>query len=261
MIEKPILATVSGGKTSAFMALFLKERYPNRKIVFVFANTSKENEETLIFLDKLDKHFNLNIVWLEAVINPVKGKGTRHKIIDFNSAKRKGELFERLLKKYGLPSKLYRHCTRELKEAPIHNYAKQIFGKDYITAVGFRADEPHRLKEKKGEFYPLAEIYTTEKFINDWWEKQPFNLELNKHEGNCDFCFLKSKKKRVLLVKEGKVNVDWWREMEENYSSERQSMFDVRNNLTINDIVELAELEMTQINLFDDISFDCMCAN
>lgn len=260
-MSENILVTVSGGKTSAFMAIYLKEKFKDKNLLFCFANTSKENEETLIFLDKLDMHFNLNIVWLEAVINPKKGKGTRHKIVDFKTAKRKGELFEQLLKKYGLPSKLYRHCTRELKEAPIHNYAKEIFGKDYITAVGFRADEPHRLGKKKGEFYPLAEIYTNEKFINDWWERQPFNLGLNKHEGNCDFCFLKSKKKRVLLVKEGKVNIDWWREMEINYGSERQPMFDVRNNLCIDDLVKLAELEMQQISLFDDISFDCMCAN
>jgi len=48
MTEK-ILCTISGGRTSGFMAVFLKERYPNKNILFCFANTGKENEETLIF--------------------------------------------------------------------------------------------------------------------------------------------------------------------------------------------------------------------
>lgn len=256
--NKPILVSVSGGRTSAFMAVFLKERYRNRKMLFLFANTGKEKEETLIFLNKLDKHFGLGVVWLEAKVNPEKGKGTTYKVVDFKTASRNGQPFEEVIKKYGLPSKLFRHCTRELKENPIHKYAKEILGNEYLTAIGIRADEKHRLTQKENYIYPLAEMNIDKKFINDWWEKQPFNLKLREHEGNCDFCFLKSKKKRVMLLKDG-LNVEWWNRIEQKYTSEYQPMFDVRNDATIKDLIKLCELEQTQLSLLDDVSFDCFC--
>ena len=52
-----ILVTFSGGRTSAFMAKYIKERYCNDNILFVFANTGKEAEaktfkNPLIFVKK-----------------------------------------------------------------------------------------------------------------------------------------------------------------------------------------------------------------
>ncbi len=257
-IDKPILVSVSGGRTSAFMAIYLKERFPERKMLFVYGNTGKEKEATLVFLNNLDLHFNLGIVWVEAKVNPIKGKGTGYTIVDFATASRNGEPFESVIKKYGLPSKLFRHCTRELKEVPIHKYTKSILGKDYLTAIGIRADEKHRLGSKKGNVYPLAEINIDKKFINDWWSRQKFDLEILEHQGNCDFCFLKSKKKRVMLLDEG-LNVDWWNEMEQNHQKGIQLMFDVRNDLTIEDLIKINNDANMQINLFDDVSFDCFC--
>ncbi len=179
---KPILVTFSGGRSSAFMAVFVKNYYPNHEKLFVFANTGKEREETLIFVDKCDKEFDLNLVWLEADVNEEKGKGTNYKIVDFETASRNGEPFESVIKKYGLPSKLYRHCTRELKEVPIHKYAKEILRKDYLTAVGIRADEKHRLKNNENIIYPLSELNVDELFIRNWWKKQNFDLELKDYE-------------------------------------------------------------------------------
>lgn len=256
--DLPILVSVSGGKTSAFMAVYLKTRYPKRKLVFVFANTGKEREETLLFLKELDIAFKLNIVWIEAVVNPIKGKGTTFKIVNFVNASRNGEPFEAVIDKYGLPSKLYRHCTRELKEVPIHKYVKSVIGKDYLTAIGIRADEKHRLGSKKGFVYPLNEIGVTRELVNDWWNRQSFNLNLLEHQGNCDFCFLKSKKKRIMLLKEG-LNVDWWNRIERTKAKGVQTMFDVRNNLTIEDLIKLNNDDNTQVSLLDDISFDCFC--
>jgi hypothetical protein len=256
--NKPILVSVSGGRTSAFMAVFLKERFKDREMLCVFANTGKEREETLIFLDRLDKQFNLNLVWLEAKVNPEKGKGTTFKVVDFESASRNGEPFEEVIKKYGLPSKLYRHCTRELKEAPIHKYTKKILGKDYLTAIGIRADEKHRLTNKEDFIYPLADINVDKHFINNWWSKQPFDLELREHEGNCDFCFLKSQKKRVKLLSEG-LDVSWWSRMESDYGSGIQEIFDVRNNLSIEDLIKINNQLNLQTSLLDDVSFDCYC--
>lgn len=269
----PLLVSFSGGRTSAFMARFLKEHYLNREMLFVFANTGKEKEETLIFVDKCDKEFDLNLVWLEADVNDEKGKGTTYKIVDFETASRNGEPFEAVIKKYGLPSKLYRHCTRELKENPIHKYAKEILGSDYLTALGIRADEKHRLKSDPKKIYPLAEVNIDEVFIRGWWKRQSFDLELKDYEGNCDLCFLKSTRKKLTLIAENPSIVDWWNEMELKYSSQFQSKFDEIRNLSILDLVELAkkpfrkaidkeEQRENMPQLFEpefDLEYDCFC--
>lgn len=309
--RRNILVSFSGGRTSAFMAKFLKERYPNDNLLFVFANTGKEKEETLIFVNKCDKEFGLNLVWIEAKVNEKKGEGTTYKIVDFESASRNGEPFEAVLKKYGLPSKLYRHCTRELKEVPIHKYAKRIFeqkaflkwintnysvicpyprlqdyrlttlysrftktgNSDYITALGIRADEKHRLKSDPRKIYPLAEINVDEVFIRGWWKRQSFDLGLKDYEGNCDLCFLKSTRKKLTLIAEDPSIVNWWYEMEIKYNSQFQSKFDEIRNLSIMDLVELAKKPFRKAidkeaqresvpQLFEqeyDLEFDCFC--
>ena len=277
--SQPLLISFSAGRTSAFMCKFLIEHpaYKDREKLFLFANTGKELEETLIFADRCDKEFGLNLVWLEAKVNPEKGNGTDYRVVDFETASRKGEPFEAVIQKYGLPSKLYRHCTRELKEVPIHKYARQILGKDYQTAIGIRADEPHRLKQKPGYVYPLSEMNIDEKFIRNWWDKQPFDLGIKDYEGNCDLCFLKSKRKKLTLLSERPDVADWWDKMEEKYGSEYQSKFDEIRDLTIKELVHLAELPFQkavdkqdlrskQLTLFEfeaelDLEYDCFCKN
>ena len=144
-----------------------------------------------------------------------------------------------------------------MKERPIHKYAKEILG-EYVTAMGIRADEKHRLSKKPNTIYPLNDINVTKRFINEWWKDQPFNLNLKEHEGNCDFCFLKSQKKRVKLLSEG-LDVSWWNEMEKDYGSDIQPMFDVRNNDTIEDLIKINNEMNLQTTLLDDTSFDCYC--
>lgn len=67
MSELPLIISFSGGRTSAFMSLFLKKYYENsnRELHFIFANTGKEREETLEFVNKCSKEFDLNVIWLE----------------------------------------------------------------------------------------------------------------------------------------------------------------------------------------------------
>ncbi|MEE6130240.1 phosphoadenosine phosphosulfate reductase family protein [Chryseobacterium arthrosphaerae] len=274
-----ILISFSGGRTSAFMAKFCKEYYRNDNLLFVFANTGKEREETLDFVDKCDKEFKLNVVWLEADVQAEKGLGTRYKIVNYSTASREGEPFEEVIKKYGLPSKLYRHCTRELKEVPIHKFAKEYFkGEKYYTALGIRSDEPKRLNYNDPlKIYPLAEINVTEEFIRDWWSKFYFDLMLKDYEGNCDDCFLKSLRKKMTIATECPPRPIWWIRMEKAYGTDRQPMFDVRNNLSYEEISELSKKPFNKAidkkeqkkynpSLFDldielDVGFDCFCSN
>jgi hypothetical protein len=276
MIEnKPILITFSGGRTSAFMARLITElpKYKNSEKIIVFANTGKENEATLKFVNECDKRWGLNVVWIEADVIEGKGNGTIPKIVSYETASRNGEPFEKVIQKYGLPSKLYRHCTRELKEVPIHKYAKSIFGSDYLTAIGIRADETHRLSQKPNYIYPLAELGFREPIIRYFWDKQDFDLELKDYQGNCDLCFLKSKRKKMTILSENINIADWWQVMENKFSNEYQSKFDMINNLSITELIELSQkpfskcqdknqLLKQQQSLFEpemDLEFDCFC--
>lgn len=271
-----VLISFSGGRSSALMAKLVKEHHKDDNILVVFANTGKEREETLNFVDMCDDQFNLNVVWIEADVNQEKGIGTTYKQVQFPTASRNGEPFEAIISKLGLPNKSFRHCTRDLKEIPIHKYAKWYFeGEDYLTAIGIRADEKHRISQDKKKIYPLADFGINEEFVRTWWSRQEFDLELKDYEGNCDLCFLKSIRKKLTLIKENPKSADWWGEMEDKYRTDKLPRFDVYRKMTIQDFIEkskipfrmvqdLHELRSEQSALFEfdidiDLEFDCFC--
>ena len=62
------------------MAIKLREWFPDHNIINVMANTSKEREESLEFMNECDKHYKLDLVWIEAEFHEA-GKGTTPKIV------------------------------------------------------------------------------------------------------------------------------------------------------------------------------------
>ena len=180
--SKLLVCTFSGGRTSAFMGLMLKEyaKYKDFDKVYIFANTGKEFPETLDFINKCDKEWGLNIVWLEADVQDEKGVGTTFKVVDYETASRNGQPFEAMLKKYPLPNNMASNCTRELKLAPINKFVKSLGYDEVYTAMGIRYDERHRESNAAKEqniIYPLIyDLKVDNKFIRDWWDRQPFDL-------------------------------------------------------------------------------------
>jgi 3'-phosphoadenosine 5'-phosphosulfate sulfotransferase (PAPS reductase)/FAD synthetase len=275
MDNKIYLMMFSGGRTSAVLAKHIKsnpDKYKN--VIYVFLNTGKEVEKTLQFVNRCDKEWSLNVVWIEAFINYEKGKGTTYKIVDFESASRNGEPFESMLEKYPLPNNMASNCTRELKQRPIDAYIRDNF-KDYNVTriIGIRADEAHRKSihaKRDNIIYPLCdEIPFNERMVRDFWSKQTFDLGLKDYEGNCDLCFKKSLKKRLTIIKENPDSAKWWLEMEQKYSSEEIPRFDLRTNKSISQLVEMAqrpftkakdlhELSQEQCDLFE-YETDCFC--
>lgn len=276
----PMLISFSGGRTSAFMAKFLFEHpdFREREKIVCFANTGREYEATLEFVDMCDKAFGLNVVWLEALVNPKKGKGTSFRIVDYKSSSRQGEPFEEVIRKYGISNKQFPHCTRELKQLPIRKYMQSLGYKKWITAVGIRVDEPHRINRGSDSnfmnpFFPLADtIRVDERFIRDWWDRQYFDLNLKDYQSNCDLCWKKSKRKRLTLISENSSVAEWWGNMELKYG-EGLYQFDQRDGITIPELVELAkrsfrkaldkhEQDKQKLLLFEpsmDLEWDCMC--
>ena len=225
-MKKNLLVCRSGGKTSEFMYKYILENHADEyNIVGIFANTGWEHRKTLDFVHDNDleneRLFGVKPIWVEAVVHNGRVAST-HKQVAYKTASRSMEPMVDVVKKYGLPNAAYPHCTRELKENPIHDYVDKVLGwsnkeytgenhllklasdaVSYCTALGIRPDEPRRIKYNKtpqNKVYPLVDWHpeTPDKlFINDWWEDRDFNLGIPDHLGNCVGCFRKSERKAM----------------------------------------------------------------
>lgn len=261
-MKKKLLIGFSGGETSAFMAHWLLQHKSDEyEMLFVFANTGQENEETLEFVDKCDKHFGLNVVWVEAVITNERGKCTKHRVVSFQTASRNGEPFEAHIQKFGMPNMQNLACTRELKTNAMKSYCRSIGWQraDYEIAIGIRVDEIDRINPKHKEerlIYPLAStkwgIPMTKPKINFFWKQMPFRLNLKGYEGNCMVCHKKSLRKLLTIAKEHPEKFDWAKRMEEKYEQfipkEHQHNKKIqlpvrfyRNHLSVSEILQMSE--------------------
>lgn len=244
-MHEKLLVSVSGGRTSALMAKLLWDRFRDKyEMAFVFANTSREREETLIFLNQLQSEFNLPIVFVEAIVHQEERKASTHKIVDFNSACRDGSVFENVIKKYGIPNVKFIHCTRELKANPIRSYARSIGFEKCITAIGYRCDEPKRVNlikaKENNQWYPLYEWRIKKTDVAAFWIKQSFDLQLKDYEGNCKLCYKKSKRKLMTSLSERIEDADWIKEMEIKYSGGINYFF--RENETVEQIIHESKI-------------------
>ena len=256
--KEKLVISFSGGETSGFMAQWiLKNKKDEFDIICIFANTGQENEETLEFVEKCDKQFNMNLIWVEAITNPLIGKGVTHKIVNFETASRNGEPFEGAIAKMGIPNQPNPYCTRDLKLGPINSYFRSIGWKNYYTAIGIRSDEIDRVNAKRKErkiYYPLvSEKPMTKQMINFWWKQQNFRLNLKGYQGNCKWCWKKSTNKLLTICVENPEYFDFPKKMEEKYKnfipeSRKHNkalippFYFFRKNKSVNDLFELSKL-------------------
>lgn len=273
--NKNIFCSVSAGYSSVMMAIMLPIWYPDHKIIYAMANTSKERKESLEFMDKCDKYFNLNMAWIEAIFYK-HGEGVSFDIVSFEDLKTKGEIFEKGIKKLGIASKINAWCNRDMKIVPLKKYADSIFGlNNYSIAVGLRADEMDRVKEAyltNNTFYPLLDNGISTNDRNKFWSKQPININIPAHKGNCDLCFKKSNRKLMTIISEEPEIINWWKDMTDKYAkipiegkdsynhfAENGGMNFFRQNITIQELVELASKPFRKMNdeyIYENDLFD-----
>ena len=123
------VVSVSGGKDSAALALYLWETYPHIDFEYVFCDTGCELPETYQYLARLEAILGQDIVWLNALdlIGVAKKPGRNPFDIWLNEV-------------YGgfLPSPRARWCTRILKIRPFERHVGEDRAFSYI---GIRGDE------------------------------------------------------------------------------------------------------------------------
>jgi hypothetical protein len=222
-----LFVSFSGGETSAYMAALIHMVWRDKwdEIVTVFANTAEENEETLEFVHQCDRHYGFKTVWVERNATGSVRKGNAHRVVDISTASRKGEPYETVIQKYGIPNQDWPHCTRELKLVPMKSYLRSIGWEPgtYDTAIGIRADEARRRSKSAKEnriIYPLMDMQpTTKPEVNEFWMNQPFRLYLTGYQGNCKWCWKKSLPKLLTIMDEDPHKFDFPERMEAKYGT------------------------------------------
>jgi 3'-phosphoadenosine 5'-phosphosulfate sulfotransferase (PAPS reductase)/FAD synthetase len=181
-----------------------------------FANTGKEEEATLRFVQDCSERWGVPITWVEYT-----AEKPNFKVVDFANASRNGEPFEALiLKKSYVPNPMARFCTEELKVNAINRYLASS-GIDADTMVGVRADEPRRVGKlrERGLLVPLVDAEVRQTDVQAFWKAQPFDLGLEFRDGvtamgNCDLCFLKGPNQIMGLIKHQPERAVWWAQQE-----------------------------------------------
>lgn len=229
-ITEPTCISFSGGRTSGLMLYKVLEAnhglLPNEAVV-CFTNTGKEDEKTLEFVRDCSINWNVPITWIE--YQDHDDPWLRYKIVTFETASRNGEPFEAIIRKRQyLPNPVTRFCTSELKIRTMACYLKTLnmFNDcnkselENCSWIGLRADESRRaIKIADKRRIPLYTAGITVQDVGEFWEKQPFNLNLPTYKGrtlagNCDLCFLKPSNQVATLIAEKPERAIWWAKME-----------------------------------------------
>jgi 3'-phosphoadenosine 5'-phosphosulfate sulfotransferase (PAPS reductase)/FAD synthetase len=220
-ITEPTCISFSGGRTSAYMLWRVLQAHqmslPDEAIV-CFANTGKEDEATLRFVQDCSDRWDVEIHWVE-----FQDADPAFRRVSFETASRNGEPFEALIKKRNyLPNPVTRFCTAELKIRTIHKYLKSLGWEhnEQMDWVGMRADEQRRAaKIADKSRIPLVTAGITKEDVGAFWKAQPFDLGLPNNNGvtmhgNCDLCFLKGGAQVLSLIAEKPERGIWWAKME-----------------------------------------------
>jgi 3'-phosphoadenosine 5'-phosphosulfate sulfotransferase (PAPS reductase)/FAD synthetase len=123
------IVNLSGGKDSTAMAIYMRQRYPQIPVEYVFCDTGCELLETYEYLERLQALLGAEILYL----NALDGLGIARK-----SNRNPFDIW--LYEVYGgfLPNPRARWCTRVLKIEPFEHHVGQDRAFSYI---GIRADE------------------------------------------------------------------------------------------------------------------------
>lgn len=269
MKKENLLISFSGGRTSAYMTHLIINKWADKyNIVTVFANTGKEDEKTLEFVQECSVKFGIDIVWVEASRldengKPLSKKGwkTGHKVVTFETASRNGEPFEEAIALLGMPSTNAPWCSDQLKRLPIESYLRSIDFHDYYKAIGVRCDEVDRVDpewRKKKIIYPLVSDFPTLKIqVLAWWSSHLFNLDIHPDLGNCDGCWKKGRKTLLRIADHSPGVFDWWQRMTDKYGYYDPRKTDLeppfnfyRGNHSPKDIFDQLEISKKQLDLF-----------
>ena len=276
LITSPTCISFSGGRTSAYMLYQVLRAHggslPSEAIV-CFANTGKEDEATLRFVQDCSERWNVPITWLEYKV--ADETADRWRLVDFETASRNGEPFEALIRTRNyLPNPVARFCTVELKVKAIHRFLFSMGWTEWDLMLGIRADEPIRMAKIRNQDYgkheikcaPLGRLGITKTAVGNFWRNQPFDLGLPNNNGvtmhgNCDLCFLKGGAQLLSLIAEKPERAVWWVKMEALALASKPSGAVFRSDRP--SYASMLKFSKEQMTLFDqnEETIACFCGD
>ncbi|MCK9608996.1 MAG: phosphoadenosine phosphosulfate reductase family protein [Methylomonas sp.] len=201
--DKPVrhLLGLSGGKDSAALAIYMRDRVPEME--YFFADTGAELPETLAFVDLMEDYLGKEIIRLNA------GRG-----------------FDYYLKLNGnfLPTARSRWCTINLKLKPFEEF---VGNDSVISYVAIRADEPYRTgyistKPNINAVYPFKEDGKIKEDIVNILEESGIGMPKYydwRSRSGCYFCFYQRKIEWVGLSENHPDLFDKAKEFEDYHKS------------------------------------------
>jgi 3'-phosphoadenosine 5'-phosphosulfate sulfotransferase (PAPS reductase)/FAD synthetase len=271
-LPEPCIVGCSGGRTSGYLLRRVLDAYDGvlpPSIRIVFANTGKERERSLIFVERQSIEWGVEVTWVEYRDRyPDHG----YEVVNFDTASRRSEPFNQMLewkaryrsevkdKPPVLPNPAQRMCTGDLKTKTMSRFAKDIWGvtpSQFNVALALRHDEQLRIQraEDRGNeagvpCYPLDEAEVVAEDVVAFWKSQPFDLGLKSYQGNCDLCFMKSRPRMERLLAEEPQRAEWWIEQErwtgQKFRRDRASyagmLWQIQNQTTF-DFPEVPDVE------------------
>ncbi|MDA8120169.1 MAG: phosphoadenosine phosphosulfate reductase family protein [Gammaproteobacteria bacterium] len=204
MVERHVLG-ISGGKDSAALAVWMRDKHPDLDIDYFFTDTGEELPEVYEFLGRLEGYLGKPIMRL----NPRR---------DFRFWLREYNHF--------LPSPQTRWCTRMLKLRPFEEWIKPWLaaGDRVFSYVAIRADEDYRegYSSKAPNLIvrlPFREAGVDKPGVVDILESSgvgyPKYYEWRSRSG-CTFCFFQQKIEWVRLKEHHPEAYDEAKELEKD---------------------------------------------
>lgn len=225
----------SGGKTSAYMVI----HYYQPGDLVIFCDTGREHPKTYKFINDFEAHENIPIIRLQY----------------------EGGFEGMLSKKKGVPNQFKRYCTVELKIKTCRRYLRSLGIMKYENFVGFRYDEPLRVKRRKQMWkqvvdkFPLYDDKIDKQIINAFWNTKPYNLEIPSILGNCTLCFMKGKNAILSILASYPELAEPW------IADEKLKGYTYLKDISIEQLKQIAEnnlfkgYDLTQMSP----AFDCAC--
>lgn len=140
--------SVSGGKTSAYMAVHYPADLDIFSLVCIEAEYCKPKDDSLVryVSDKIGSDFIATAESDKTLIvvrdwEQLLGKEIKWVV---------GESFDKVIEnKKAIPNQMWRFCTTEMKMKPIFEFCQKEFGEIVDMQVGFRYDEKERGERNK----------------------------------------------------------------------------------------------------------------
>jgi hypothetical protein len=226
--------SLSGGKTSSYMAKHYKADYNVFALVRIEAEYCKPKDESIVKYasDKLGMEF----------IATAESDKTLYVMRDLEQLIGKdiiwttGETFEQVcFKKKALPNLMMRFCTTEMKMKPIFEYCQNEIKEVVQMQIGFRYDEKERANRENTKFKAI--VGQSENGRNKWddiyWRELKYPLIANKiihptivkwsestslifpQDSNCVGCFWKPFPQLRKNWEDEPLKMRWFSELEQ----------------------------------------------